>query len=79
MIANAPNPAGAGILNSAKAFDGRGISPIGLLVGAMPPTLIAIVCFWYLPHSMPEKVVAAESAVVTDLVEVIAPSGVGQP
>lgn len=53
VIANAPNPAGAGILHSSRAFDGKGINPLGLLIGAVPPTLIAIVCFWYLPHSAP--------------------------
>jgi Na+/H+ antiporter NhaD/arsenite permease-like protein len=48
VIANAPNPAGAGILQSSKAFSGSGISPLGLLLGAIPPTLIAIVCFWFI-------------------------------
>jgi hypothetical protein len=48
VIANAPNPAGAGILNSAKVFKGEGISPLGLFVGALPPTLIAVVFFWLL-------------------------------
>ncbi len=43
VIANAPNPAGFGILN--PAFK-DGINPIGLLAGALPPTLIAAVCFW---------------------------------
>ena len=47
VIANAPNPAGAGILQSSKAFEGTGISPVGLLLGAIPPTLIAIVFFWF--------------------------------
>ncbi len=46
VIANAPNPAGAGILQSSKAFEGTGISPLGLLLGAIPPTLMAIVFFW---------------------------------
>lgn len=46
VIANAPNPAGAGILQSAKAFNGSGISPLGLFLGAVPPTLVAIVFFW---------------------------------
>lgn len=46
IIANAPNPAGAGILNSAKAFGQDGISPMLLLVGALPPTLVAVVFFW---------------------------------
>ena len=47
VIANAPNPAGAGILQSSKAFEGPGISPVGLLLGAIPPTLMAIVFFWF--------------------------------
>jgi hypothetical protein len=46
VIANAPNPAGAGILQSAKSFGNDGISPMGLLVGALPPTLMAIAMFW---------------------------------
>jgi Na+/H+ antiporter NhaD/arsenite permease-like protein len=48
VIANAPNPAGVGILQTAKAFGTEGISPIGLFLGAMGPTVIAIVCFWFL-------------------------------
>jgi hypothetical protein len=43
VIANAPNPAGYGILN--PAFK-NGISPLGLLAGALPPTVIASICFW---------------------------------
>lgn len=48
VIANAPNPAGVGILRDAKAFKDEGISPAGLFLGALPPTLIAIVFFWLL-------------------------------
>ena len=48
VIANAPNPAGAGILQSAKVFGTEGISPLGLFLGALPPTVIAIVFFWFL-------------------------------
>ncbi len=48
IIANAPNPAGIGILQDAKAFAGEGISPLGLLLGALFPTSIAIVFFWLL-------------------------------
>lgn len=48
VIANAPNPAGAGILQSAKVFNDNGISPLGLFLGALPPTLIAIIAFWVL-------------------------------
>lgn len=48
VIANAPNPAGVGILQSSKVFDGEGISPVGLLVGALFPTAVAVVFFWLL-------------------------------
>lgn len=48
VIANAPNPAGVGILQTAKAFENEGISPLGLFLGALLPTLVAIVCFWLL-------------------------------
>lgn len=44
VIANAPNPAGFGILNG--SFGETGISPLGLLKGALPPTTIAAVIFW---------------------------------
>lgn len=46
VIANAPNPAGVGILQSSKVFEGEGISPVGLLLGALMPTVVAIVFFW---------------------------------
>ena len=49
VIANAPNPAGVGILQDSKVFNGEGISPLGLLLGALLPTAIAIVFFWILP------------------------------
>ena len=48
VIANAPNPAGVGILQSAKVFNGEGISPIGLLLGALLPTGVAVGFFWLL-------------------------------
>jgi hypothetical protein len=48
VIANAPNPAGVGILQDAKAFGNEGISPVGLFLGALPPTAVAIVFFWLL-------------------------------
>ncbi len=47
VIANAPNPAGVGILQSSKAFEEEGISPLGLFLGALPPTLVAVVFFWF--------------------------------
>lgn len=46
VIANAPNPAGVGILQTAKAFENEGISPLGLFLGALLPTLVAVICFW---------------------------------
>ncbi len=48
VIANAPYPAGVGILQSSKAFAGAGISPLGLFRGALMPTAVAIVFFWIL-------------------------------
>ena len=48
VIANAPNPAGVGILQEAKVFEGEGISPPGLFLGALLPTALAIVFFWLL-------------------------------
>ena len=48
VIANAPNPAGVGILHSAKVFENEGISPLGLFLGALLPTVVAIVFFWLL-------------------------------
>ena len=44
VIANAPNPAGFGILNS--SFGKDGISPLRLFLGALPPTLVAALWFW---------------------------------
>jgi hypothetical protein len=48
VIANAPNPAGIGILHGAKCFAGQGISPLRLLLGAVFPTLVAMAFFWIL-------------------------------
>jgi hypothetical protein len=47
VIANAPNPAGFGILKD--SFGAGGVTPLGLLKGALFPTLVAIVCFLALP------------------------------
>ncbi|MCW5557176.1 MAG: putative Na+/H+ antiporter [Verrucomicrobiae bacterium] len=49
VIANAPNPAGVGILQNSAAFGGDGISPLGLLAGALLPTAMAIGFFWLVP------------------------------
>ena len=48
VIANAPNPAGVGILQDAKVFQQEGISPLGLFLGALLPTGVAISFFWLL-------------------------------
>jgi hypothetical protein len=48
VIANAPNPAGIGILQCSKVFEEEGISPLGLFLGALPPTVVAIAFFWLL-------------------------------
>jgi hypothetical protein len=42
VIANAPNPAGQNIL---QRFFPDGVSPVGLALGALPPTIILAVCF----------------------------------
>lgn len=43
IIANAPNPAGAAILK--EKFSDGAISPLGLLAGAVPPTLVTMAAF----------------------------------
>jgi hypothetical protein len=43
VIANAPNPAGFAILRD--RFDDGAIHPLGLLLAALPPTLMAVVAF----------------------------------
>lgn len=49
VIANAPNPAGQSILSR---FFRDGISPLGLLLGALVPTIIAYLCFFLLPSGL---------------------------
>lgn len=43
VIANAPNPAGAAILK--EKFDDNAIHPMGLLIAALPPTIVAALAF----------------------------------
>ena len=52
VIANAPNPAGQSIL--ARYFK-NGISPLGLLLGALIPTLVVYLCFTLLPNGTAAK------------------------
>ncbi|MBC2594055.1 putative Na+/H+ antiporter [Ruficoccus amylovorans] len=47
VIANAPNPAGQSILNK---FFKDGISPLGLFLGALVPTIVMAICFMVFPH-----------------------------
>lgn len=47
VIANAPNPAGQSILSR---FFKDGVSPLGLLLGALIPTTIVYLCFVLLPN-----------------------------
>lgn len=47
VIANAPNPAGQSIL---KRYFENGVSPLGLALGALIPTLIQAIGFMVLPH-----------------------------
>jgi len=44
VIANAPNPAGFAILRD--SFEEQSISPLWLLLAALPPTAVAIGCLW---------------------------------
>lgn len=46
VIANAPNPAAFAILED--HFKPEGISPLGLLIAALLPTLVALFSFWIL-------------------------------
>lgn len=46
VIANAPNPAGFAILKN--EFEDNAIHPLGLLINALLPTLVAIFCFQFL-------------------------------
>lgn len=46
IIANAPNPAGIAILRG--HFEESTVHPLGLLVGAIPPTIVAMLAFRYM-------------------------------
>ncbi|HBH40022.1 MAG TPA: hypothetical protein DDX06_16715 [Curvibacter sp.] len=43
VIANAPNPAGVSILRS--KFEDNTINPLGLLIAALPPTIVSVLAF----------------------------------
>ncbi len=46
IIANAPNPAGIAILRG--HFEDETVHPVGLFLAALPPTMVAVIAFWYL-------------------------------
>jgi Na+/H+ antiporter NhaD/arsenite permease-like protein len=45
VIANAPNPAGMSILRG--GFGDKAVSPLGLLLSALPPTFVVICTFLF--------------------------------
>lgn len=52
VIANAPNPAGFAILKN--SFDEQSINPLGLFLAALPPTMVAVLCFRAVPREVAE-------------------------
>jgi len=52
VIANAPNPAGFAILKN--SFEEKSINPIWLFLAALPPTIVAILCFRTIPRAAVE-------------------------
>jgi hypothetical protein len=48
VIANAPNPAGYSLLS--HKFPSGTVNPLRLFVAALWPTLVAVLCLWFLPH-----------------------------
>lgn len=70
VIANAPNPAGQAILSR---FFGDGVSPLKLLLGAVVPTLLVMVCFMGIREKEAPADPSADAAIVED------PETVGKP
>lgn len=64
VIANAPNPAGQSILS--KYFK-DGISPLGLFLGALIPTIIVYLCFVLLPNGAAKELPPETHSVVPAL------------
>lgn len=48
IIANAPNPVGYSILK--PSFGDQGLNAVQLLKAAIFPTLVAMICLWFLPN-----------------------------
>jgi len=70
VIANAPNPAGQSILSK---FFKDGVSPLGVFLGALIPTVIVYLCFTLLPNG-PEKAAQEETPPAVPAIEQKAPS-----
>jgi hypothetical protein len=66
VIANAPNPAGQNILSR---FFKDGVSPLGLFLGSLVPTVIVYLCFLILPNgpATEEPPVARDPAPVIEI------------
>jgi hypothetical protein len=67
VIANAPNPAGYGILKD--SFGEDGISPVGLLKNSILPTIVAMLCLWFMGNPTQPK---GETKATVLMVDVIA-------
>jgi di/tricarboxylate transporter len=46
VIANAPNPIAVGLLKD--GFGEGSINPLRLFIAAVPPTILACLCYWFL-------------------------------
>ena len=66
VIANAPNPAGFGILKG--SFGKDGISPVGLLKNSILPTIVAMACLWFLGAPKEPAGGGAAKALLIDVV-----------
>ena len=67
VIANAPNPAGFGILKD--SFGEDGISPVGLLKNSIVPTIIAMLCLWFMGAPKEPAGAGSAKALLVDVVE----------
>ncbi|MCM8539904.1 MAG: putative Na+/H+ antiporter [Lentisphaeraceae bacterium] len=65
VIANAPNPAGFGILKD--SFGKDGISPVGLLKASLVPTIIAMCCLWFLGTPYPPATAGEATALIIEV------------
>jgi hypothetical protein len=70
VIANAPNPAGQSILSR---FFRDGVSPLGLFLGALFPTIIVYLCFTILPNMAPQEHPKESSVAVPPIEQTLHP------